>query len=114
MIDKIRYKTKSKSGGWIFYDDDEYIIEENIDITSKCKEVYKDNHIRLFESDILQTKDNDKVIVLNDSLVKVLTEEDNLENSSNKEEGFFMKLDNFLKYNSFQCIGNKFDFKKEK
>lgn len=61
-------------------------------------------------NDILQTSEGDKVLVIGNNTVKVLLDDEDFDSkNSNKEEGFFMNLDNFIQYNSFYIIGNKND-----
>lgn len=61
-------------------------------------------------NDILQTSEGDKVLVIGNNTVKVLLEDEDFDSKNfNKEEGFFMNLDNFIQYNSFYIIGNKND-----
>lgn len=109
------FKIKSNSGDWKYFSELDKQIED-LDYSTKCKELFRNKFVQLFESDILQTFEGDKVLIEEYDLgifVKVLMEDDFESRNFDKEEGFFMNLDNFLKYNSFYIIGNKFDFKKE-
>lgn len=77
------------------------------------------NQDNLNFSDILQTSEGDRVIVLEDNnsnrIVKVLLDDEDLNlKNFDENEGFFMNLDNFIKYNSFYKIGNKFNFEGSK
>lgn len=73
----------------------------------------KNKLIEFQHLDILQTLDGDRVVVLKDkNLIKVLSEEELISKKFNENEGFFMDLDNFIKYNSFYYKGNYFDFER--
>ena len=63
------------------------------------------------ENDIFQTDEGDKVILLNDK-IRVIYDEELINKDYNKDEGFFMNLNNFFQYNSFYYIGNKIDFER--
>ena len=109
-----KFKIKSNSGDWKYFSESD--ILKDVDFNTKCREVYRDKFIQLFESDILQTYEGDKVLIeMKDSniFVKVLPEDDFEFKNFNKKEGFFMNLNNFIEYNSFYILGNKFDFQKE-
>ena len=72
------------------------------------KDLLKMKNIKL--NDILQTTEGDKILVIENNKVKVILDSEDFSlKNFNKEEGFFMNLDNFIQYNSFYIVGNKID-----
>jgi len=110
----MRFKVKCKnSSSWNFYESDQ------LPDTFKSDELPETLSLEvsegLYDNDLIHCSDGEYLIVghnrfgmLKDS-VKTIPDEEFLAGNYENEKGFIMFLDEFLKYNDYQIVGNKFD-----